>query len=400
MRGCLVSALSPLYQEAETVKKLLASQTICAEQLIAKPFRKKPTKRRTLIPLSLLMGSKYVIGLPGSSTVMTELADKQGGFVISIWPPRRKKEALVAQLRFHRRIREMITNGARLILLVLRSTAGPSGKILVDIVLEGQYWMFLSKRHFQKSTIEVQLPMKQVEGIGLDINHVGPDMLAYSEKMTLPADVRSTIRHYLHLEEVLKKLQHRRSVFANQCEKSPSVLTQTHYDKLQQELSFVYARRARLLKELHRQSCTVTTQVLLLSKSPVLCVEDLQLVARGTRGTLVKAILSMPDDIDLYERSILLVFYLTGAVVTLRRVDPRYTSQGVHVGCPVAPIGQVLRSRNNYDNALCSTCGSSVNTHLNAACLIRDKGLSLPITPPSPSLSALPAITSSSSSLS
>ncbi len=83
----------------------------------------------------------------------------------------------------------------------------------------------------------------------------------------------------------------------------------------------------------------------------------------------------MPDEIDLYERAILLVFYLTEAAVILLRVDPRFTSQGFHVDCPVDPIGRVLRSYDTYDVAPCSACGAMVNTHHNAACLIRDKGL-------------------------
>ena len=375
LRGCLVSALLPWYQEGKTVKKLIENGTICAEHLIAKPFRIKPNKKRRLIPLSLLMGSKYVIGRPGSSTVMTELAAKDNGFAITIWPPRRKKETLVAHLRFHRRIREMFVNGAKLALLILRSTPGPSGKILIDLVLEGQYWMFLSKRRFEKLPLEVQLPAEPIKGIGLDINRISRYMLAYSEEVTLPADVRAAIRHYLHLEQVLKKLHRGLTIRTRLCENTSSPVLQARYEKLIQELTLVYARRASIRKELHRLSCTVTAQVILKTKSPILCVEDLQLTARGTRHALAKAILNMPDEIDLYERAILLVLYLTGTAVVLRRVDPRNTSQGKHIDCSADPAGKVLRFRDSYDITPCSACGSLVNTHHNAACLIRDKGL-------------------------
>ncbi len=66
------------------------------------------------------------------------------------------------------------------------------------------------------------------------------------------------------------------------------------------------------------------------------------------------------------------------------------------MGCSVHPAGRIVRYRENYDIAPCSACGSFVNTHTNAACLIRDKSL-LSISPFSPpSLSALPAIIPSS----
>ncbi len=390
LRGCLVSALFPWYQEGKTVKKLIENGTICAEHLTAKPFRnnpikpKKTNKGHSLIPLSLLMGSKYVVGRPGSSTVMTKLATKENGFAITIWPPRRKKETLVAQLRFHRRLREMFANGAKLALLILRSTPGPSGKILIELVLEGQYWMFLSKRCFENLPLEIQLPVEPIKGIGLDINRISRYMLTYSEEVTLPADVHAAIRHYLHLEQVLKKLHRGLTIHTRLCENNiepSSSVHQARYKKLILELTLVYARRARIRKELHRLSCTVTTQVLLKAKSPIFCVEDLQLTARGTRYALAKAILNMPDEIDLYERAILLVFYLTGTTVAIRRVDPRSTSQGKHIDCSANPVGKVLRSRDSYDLAPCSACGSLVNTHHNAACLIRDKGL-LQVCPP------------------
>jgi hypothetical protein len=392
LRGCLISALLPYYNRGETVKKLIETRIICPEHLIAKPFRKNSYQKSKLIPLSLLMGSKYVVGRPGSSMVMTELGKKEGGFTIRIWPPRLKKERLVAQLRFHSRLTEMFANGARLVLLIIRSTSGPSGKLLVDLVLEGQYWMFLSQRRLKNSPLSIKVSSEPMKGVGLDINRIGPDMLAFSEQVTLPADMIAAMHHYIQLEPVLKTLHRKLSIL----EKTRSFTTQ--YSQLKQQMTFVYTRRTRLRKALHLLSCTVTTQVLLQTKSPILCVEDLKLTARGTKGALAKAILNMPDDIDIYERALLLIYYFTGTVTTLTRVNPRNTSRGVHVGCSSIPNGRLLRSGNNYDIAPCSACGLYVNTHINTAYLIRNKGLkTVSSANPSPSLSALPAIVSSSS---
>jgi hypothetical protein len=261
-----------------------------------------------------------------------------------------------------------------------------------SLMLLEAYFYVIPKQHQLR---QLQLSEKPVRGLGLDINRISSDMLAFSEQGTFPAPMCSAIRHYLQLEKVLKQLHRELTVRAQLCENSSSILLQIRYDQLKQELEFVYARRARLLKELHRLSCSVNAQVLLQTKSPLLCVEDLQLTARGG---LAKAILNMPDEIDLYKRTILLVFHLTGVVVTLRRVDPRNTSQGVHVECPADPPGKLRRFRDAYDLVPCSVCGVLVNTHYNAACLIRDKGLFHHSHISSPSLSALPGVGSSSTS--
>jgi len=117
--------------------------------------------------------------------------------------------------------------------------------------------------------------------------------------------------------------------------------------------------------------------VLLASSSHVSCVEDLELSAKGTRGALARAILSMPDDLDLQKRSCLLVEWLTGRTTTLVKVDPRGTSQCQHHGCPSLPAGKILRDSTNYDIARCSSCHSSVNVHDNSSIEIHERELSL-----------------------
>ncbi len=106
------------------------------------------------------------------------------------------------------------------------------------------------------------------------------------------------------------------------------------------------------------------------------------MTVRGSRGPLAKAILSMPDGLDLYQRAILLVKWLTGRQVTLRLVSPAYTSQGLHVGCPAPVAGRLTRVIGSYDYVRCPACGSLVNSHTNAARVILARGLSFPVDPP------------------
>ena len=378
LRGILVSALLSHYNDGGTVFELMQTHMIRVEHFVAKPFRKRTNKNRKLIPLSLIMGSRYVIERPGNSTVMTELAKTKGQFQITFWRPRQKQTSIVATIRFHQKLLEFLANGACLKLLVLRSNNTPTYKVFVDLVFEGQYQMFLSKKAIEKLSLKTEFPGKPVEAIGIDINRIGEHMLVFSERVDFPSELLTITDRYLHLELVLKQLHRcltkREEFYA--C--NPSSYNAIRLKKIFTELNFVYARRHRLLKEIHRQCSRLVSKVLLKTRSPILCIENLHLTAGGSRGPLAKAILNMPDNVDLYERSVLLVQFLSGQVVDLRRIHPAYTSQGPHVGCSASTPGSLVRSYNSYDRVTCPACGQLVNTHHNAACLIRDRGLFSP----------------------
>ena len=382
LRRILVLALLPHYNDGRTVIELIESGIIKPEWLVVRPFRDKDVTKRKLIPLSLLMGSNYVVGRPGSATVMTELALKQGQFNITIWSPRHKKGALIATVHLHRKLQEFLTNGARIKLLIIRGTTLPSCKLKVDLVLEGHYWMFLSRKALHNSQPVINSLSKPVTGIGIDINRIGNHLLAFSEEVVLPKGLLTLSYRYLHLEEVLRQLHRCLSKREQSFTKHPSSFNNYRLLKIQQELQSVYTRRKRLLSEIHRQCSRLVSQVLLLTDSPLLCVEDLHLTVCGSRGPLAKAILSMPDGLDLYQRAILLVKWLTGREVTLRLVSPAYTSQGLHVGCPAPVAGRLTRVSGSYDYVRCPACGSLVNSHTNAARVILARGLSFPVDPP------------------
>ncbi|MHA2273053.1 MAG: hypothetical protein ACXACI_14405 [Candidatus Hodarchaeales archaeon] len=123
----------------------------------------------------------------------------------------------------------------------------------------------------------------------------------------------------------------------------PSVFSLRYYTKMTGELARVHAARARCLAELHRASTRFVSSVLLQTGSPLLCVEDLHARARNTRGALAKAILAMPDQEALFPRAVLLASYIAGRSIELRKVNPAYTSQGVHHTCPVNPPGHIVR---------------------------------------------------------
>ena len=382
IRGILVHALLPHFQEGIAVKKLIDQRIICPENLVTKPFRdekKNKKTRRKLIPLSLLMGSKYVVGRPGSSTVMTELATKQGSFTISIWSPGQRKNALTATIRFSKKLQQYLTNGAILKLLILRSSVGPSSKLLVDLVFTGQRRMFLSTSFIESTSLQSNTSFTANSALGIDVNRIGPYILAFSEDISLPDELLTVMTRYLRLEEVISKLQRCQTRWEGYYERKPSSFLQKRLAKYSIELSFVHARRKRLLREIHRQCSRLVAFVIFHTDVSLLAIEDLHLSARGTRGSLAKAILSMPDDLNLFTRALLLVKLFTGKSISLRTVSPAYTSSGPHVGCLSSPPSCLSRSGSSYDFVRCPTCDLLVNTHRNAAIIIRDRALSSPL---------------------
>ena len=314
------------------------------------------------------MGSKYVVGRPGNGTVMTSLAKTKGSFTISIWPPYHRKKALAASIIFNKKLQQYLENGACIKLLVLRSSPAPRNKLLVDIVFSGEYWMFLSTKFLNADPLIFIAPLSGSPGIGVDINRIGPYVLAFSEHIDLPSELLTIMDRYLHLEEVISSLHRCLSKYENLFEKKPSHFRRCRIHK--------FSRRKRLLREIQRQCSRLVARVVLQTNNSLLAIEDLHLSARGTRGPLAKAILSMPDDVDLFTRAVLLIEHFSGLTIPLRSVNPSYTSSGPHVGCSFSPPGRLLRSSSSYNFAPCSSYGSLVNTHFNAACLIRDRALS------------------------
>jgi hypothetical protein len=183
---------------------------------------------------------------------------------------------------------------------------------------------------------------------------------------------------YLRLEEVISKLQRCLIRYEGYFHKKPSRFLQKRLEKYSSEVSFVHARRKRLLREIHRHCTRLIALVVFHTDVSTLAIEDLHLSARGTRGSLAKAILSMPDELDIFTRALLLVELSTGKSIHLCSVSPAYTSSGPHVGCISSPPGRLSRSGSFYDFVRCPACGLLVNTHHNAARVIRDRTLSPP----------------------
>ncbi|MHA2073016.1 MAG: hypothetical protein ACW97X_00170, partial [Candidatus Hodarchaeales archaeon] len=255
----------------------------------------------------------------------------------------------------------------------------PRSKLEVDLILTGECWMFLSTTFLNTNPLILTARLSGNPGLGVDINRIGPYVLAFSEHIVLPTELITIMNRYLHLEAVLSSLHRRLANWKKLVEKKPSAYRRYRVLKFSRELSFVYDRRKRLLHEIHRQCSRLVARAVLQTNCSLLAIEGLHLSARGTRGPLAKAILSMPDGFDLFTRALLLVEHFSGVSVPLCSVDPAYTSNGPHVGCSSSPPGRLSHSSSSYDVVPCSSCGLPVNTHFNAAYLIRTRALSSPL---------------------
>jgi hypothetical protein len=94
----------------------------------------------------------------------------------------------------------------------------------------------------------------------------------------------------------------------------------------------------------------------------VLKIEELTADPTGTKGSLAKAIYTMPDSLMIYKKAVWLASLELGYDVQLQTVLPHHTSS-IHYGCG----GTLSRQQGYYDIVPCQQCGQRVNTHSNAA---------------------------------
>ena len=368
LRSLVVFALSSNTNFEETVGQLM--KTLNEQDLVSKPFVKKKLK---LAPLSLVMGSKYVIQRPGSGEKMTELALETGEFKIN-FPKIKSRNRITATLRFHKKLQEYLTKGAVITLLNLHAGNAPAYKIIASIVMEGEASIFQSKK--QVKELSKTLNFQSSESIlGLDINRVGEHILVYSEGVELPNGLKKLCTRYKNLGQKIKEFQ---PCLIKSMEKyrTPKVIKQRG------ELKRIQERRAKILTTIHLFCSQLSAAVLLKGNFDYFALEDLDVHTRDTKGGLARAICGMADDPYLYRRSMDIASELLGKEIQPVYIDGRTSS--IHFNCG----GSLERSLQSWDFAACNKCLLLVNTHKNAAYNIRKKAndLLVPVRIPGTSL--------------
>jgi len=346
IRSVVVHALS--FHLDETVKKLC--ETVSSRDLVAKPYKKQ---RKQLAPVNLIMGYKFVVIRPGNGEDMTRLALRDKKFSIGIRNPENGRLIINAEIRIHKRLYRMLERGAKITSLSIRSGDAPAHKILVNINLEGKKKAFITTRFLKNYE---NLGLKKDDIIGLDVNRLGPHILAFSQEFKLPKILLTLCERYRKLGGDISRLS--------------AIISRNDTIKNRGELNRVYNRRKNILKSIKEECKLLSAAVLVQTNAKDFNVEDLNFSARGKRGALAKAILSMPDEIDIFRKSTELASIYTNKKVKLNTINP-YKTSSQHYNCG----GKLKREKGNWDICLCTKCDIEVNTHRNAALHIRDGGV-------------------------
>ena len=106
------------------------------------------------------------------------------------------------------------------------------------------------------------------------------------------------------------------------------------------------------------------------SKAKQFNAEDLQISARGKRGALVRAILTMLDEISIFEQAVILTSAYRQIKIDLKLINPFKTSSN-HYNCG----GKLRRNLGNWDLGKCTFCEAEVNTHFKTALHSHDGGV-------------------------
>ena len=319
------------------------------EQVVPPPFKRKKKGR---LPIKLLMKKNYVITRQGNASELTDQIKKQGWTELGF--PQKGKQRLAAQVHFPKKVIEYLSNGAHIRVFQVSSGQAPSYKPRVDVVLEGTHDCFHSSTLLHSYLPKI--PAKKASVLGIDINRLGQYMVIFNVPVPLPPDLLALAERYYHLStKVIDELN------------QGFLRKRKEYDahgscKIKGELTRVYSRLSRILREITRLLPHFLAAVLVKKRCQTLKIERLTADATGTKGALAKAIYTMPDSLFIYKKAVWLASLELGYDVVLEVVNPQYTSS-LHYSCG----GVLTRGKGQYDFAPCEKCGKRVNTHFNAA---------------------------------
>jgi len=352
LRSVIVSAL--FSKLGKTVLKIIENSN--TDQCVSPPFNRIKKGR---MPIILLMKKDYVIIRPGNAKKMTELALKDGSFDLGF--PLKGFLRIDGSLIFPKKVVEYIKNGAKIKVLQIQSGHAPSYKLRVSVILEGSVKLFLSTKLVRDLCKRIKT--KPTEVLGLDINRLSNYMLVFSNNVPLPKQLKLLIHRYHDLNSrVIPQMSY--SLKTKGRAKNPH-----KYLKTKGELNRIYHKKKKILSEIKHYVPYFVAAVLIRSKSSYLCIENLNFDPRGKKRSLAKAFYSMPDEMDIFEKAILIASKISSKQIKLIHINPRGTSS-YHYNCK----GRLSREHHYYDKALCNKCGSIINTQVNAALNIREKG--------------------------
>ncbi|MFX0090365.1 MAG: hypothetical protein ACFFBD_01285 [Candidatus Hodarchaeota archaeon] len=435
-------------------------------------------------PINLIMGAHLVIKRPaGGGTALTSQMHHQG-YIMLIFPdcsfpilhPRRpifrtKKlsaprelgsqvHSLPVRLPATSKMTQVLANlfnhfsdgciqeekiGIRHLRII--PPQGPAHKIGVDVIFEGPLRIFAAVKHLAPDRltqfcIDLHLVPPDPQDLdslvpdsflGLDVNAIGSDVLAYSNRaqlsplllrlcdrykkrklsianlqrlitvvqqiLTVPTGTQTDAR-LNELESLLAQIQKTLETqymrpqtkerlvkrFYNlkyhlKLLKQPKEHLRAKIRRRQHQFRLLEQRIAHLRTEVHSRCSVDVGSHLLVSQRAALVIEDLGIDPAGKGGRQAIAIYSMPDEPEIFYRVLQnLNVFSPAHPRQLYKMKPDGTSL-IHVGCDRWPRrGQLERTKNAYRLAPCSEhCPNGArehfNTHENAALRLEERAL-------------------------
>jgi hypothetical protein len=327
---------------------------------------KKPFHDRTLLqplPIDLVMGKKYVIYRPGNARKMKELLLENRYLWFEVPNVSINGSLKKGKVCWYapKKVLRVLEKGARLHLFRFNMPKGPGKTIKVDMILSGPNESFISANHLNGvnlGNLNVSEGGKLV--LGIDVNRLSEHVLTGSRDLEMNQAIMHVLNKWNALEHVISHLQ-ARSDTCHDWKKA---------HKLKMELRLAHQRRARLRTDvLRRARIQFGKKVLEWNISHVGLEADIHKDTKDKRGTLARAISSMPDNLSLIAQELFILNLAFQKNIKLVLVRKEGTSMYHHeCGGIIDRMGDV---------GTCRACGMIVNTHKNAAHNIEERTIIL-----------------------
>lgn len=317
---------------------------------------KKPFHDRSMLhplPIDLIMGQKFVIYRPGNAKKMKEILLTRGCAWFEV--PKVSLNGFLQRGKacWHapKKVLKALEKGARLHLFRFNMPKGPGNSVRVDVILSGAEHLFISSEHLngiysKKEHCKGESPAV----LGIDVNRLSTHVLTGSRDLEIDHAITQVLHKWNTLERTISALQAR----CDTCRDWKKA------QKFKMELRLLHQRRARLRNDLLRRvRIQLGKKILEWNVSHVGIEADIQKDTRDKRGSLAKAIASMPDNISLIGQELFTLNTRLQKSIKLVLVRKEGTSKYHHdCGGIIDRVG---------DMGTCQACGKRVNTHENAA---------------------------------
>ena len=302
LRGISFSALRAVFARAclhhelwsHAVERCL--RRITPENTLKKPFHERVSLKP--LPIDLVMSKKYVIYRPGNAKKMRELIIKEGSIWFEIPKVNLGNTLLKAKACWHApsRVISALQKGAKIHLFRFLMPQGPGKTIKVSIVLSGAEEWFLGTAHLTQKEDIVMNPSRMI--VGLDTNRLSEYIFRAPFDLGLQAIIQEEITAWNHLEQLIGALQKKAEKIGNWKQRV----------KLKSEIGLLHRRRSNIRNEILKKT-RIHLGILFnaLDVKFIALEAELHKDTKDKKGGLAKAIASMPDNLSVITREILLI---------------------------------------------------------------------------------------------